>query len=44
MSIWRIETAKTSKKNSEQVIEKLDQAPNKQGHSLRSCEHMDRRT
>ena len=44
MSTWRSETAKNSEKNGEQVIEKLGQAPNKRGHSLRSCERMDRRT
>ena len=41
MSTWRIETAKNREKNSEQVIENLGQAPNKRGHSLRSCVHMD---
>ena len=41
MSTWRVEIAKNSEKNSEQVIETLGQAPNKQGHSLRSCEQMD---
>jgi len=41
MSTWRTETAKNSEKNGEQVIEKLGQAPNKRGHSLRSCVHMD---
>ena len=41
MSTWRIERAKNREKNSEQVIENLGQAPNKRGHSLRSCVHMD---